>query len=90
MVDEPDVPPIFRNRFEEAAPEIVALLNAEVPPRFERLRSFDYRDPGKMVFTGLESAEGRPMVFTLTLAKRSAAFVDRGLPKAIIAYGRGA
>ncbi len=90
MVDEPDVPPIFRNEFEARAPEIVALLDAEVPPRFGHLRSFDYSDPDKMTFTSTESAGGRPMVFTLTLAKRSAAYVDRELPKTVATYDRSA
>lgn len=88
MVDEPDVPTIFRNAFEERAPQIVALLDAEVPPRFGHLRSFDYSDPARMVFTGFEVAGGKPMVFILTLAKNSEAYVERELTKTITTFDR--
>lgn len=86
MVDEPDPPLVFRNRFEEAALQINTMLEAQ--SRFGHSRSFDYSDPDKMVFTGFESPRGRPMVFTLTPNRRSVSFVDRELPKAIDAFDR--
>lgn len=88
MVDEPDIPPIFRNAFEERALQIAEYL--ELEGRFGYLRSFNYSDPNKLVVTCFEAAGGRAMVFELTLTKRDASYVSRELPKAITAYDRSA
>lgn len=86
-----DPPPVFRNDFEARAPDIVLLLDALIPPRFNHLRSFDYTDPSKMTFTGLEAAGGRLMTFVLREPNKvSAKYVSRELPKAIAAHDEGA
>lgn len=90
MADEPDVAPVFRNDFEARAPDIVALLDAMVPPRFQHLRSFDYSVPGEMTFTGTDIGGGPPMVFLMEIpSKVSKKYVDRELPKAIAAFDSG-
>ena len=89
MADEPDVPTIFRTLYEARARQITDLLDAEIPPRFSHLRSFDYTVPGKLVFTGLEASGGKALVFELT-TRTDAAYVERELTKAVAVYDRGA
>ncbi|MHA1547425.1 MAG: hypothetical protein ACTSYE_00680 [Alphaproteobacteria bacterium] len=91
MADEPDIPRVFRNAFEERALQIVEILDepalSALPVRFPYTRSFDYRGPG-LTLTGLEAAGGRVMTYDVTLAKSDATTVDRELRKAIDAYDR--
>ena len=88
MVDEPDVAPIYRNELEARAPEIVAILDAELPPRFLHSRSFDYTIPGKMIFTGRESPGGMPITFEVKETKSDGPTVEHQLRKAITNYDR--
>ncbi len=85
MVDEPDIPPIFRNEFEARAHQIEEYLLSEL--RFAEHRSFNYSQPGRLTVTCWEG--NRSMVFTLT-TKTDSVFVDREFRKAIDTYDRGA
>ena len=87
-VGEVDSVPVFRNELEARAPEILMLLAAEEPPRFGFQLSFDYSIPGQMTVTGREAAGGKPMTYTITLAKSGTTTVDRELRKAITSYDK--
>ncbi len=83
-VGEPDVPPIFRNAYEERAFQIEEKLETDL--RFSEHRSFDFSQLDRLTVTCWEA--GRSMVFILT-TKTDAVFVDREFQKAIDTYDRG-